>query len=64
MTYVATGGCKFNFSNSILGSDAAILSSGGVELGRIRAIATGGLEIVVGGTVVPLKAAKNAEANR
>ena len=34
MTYVATGGCKFSFSNSILGSGAAIMSSGGVELGR------------------------------
>ena len=64
VTYVATGGYDFSYSGfTVAGSGAAILSSGGVEVGRIRATATG-LEIVVDGTVVPLKAARNADANR
>jgi hypothetical protein len=64
VTYVATGGYEFGFVNGVVGSGVAILTSGEVEVGRIRATAAGALEIVVDSTVVQLKAAKNAEANR
>ena len=53
-TYVASGSYEFNFGNSVVGSGTAILRSNGVEIGRIRATASGQLEIVVDGTVVPL----------
>jgi hypothetical protein len=64
VTYTATGSYQFDLSSSVVGSGAAILSSNGVEVGRIRATAQGALEIVVDGVVVPLKAPKNAASNR
>jgi Carboxypeptidase regulatory-like domain/Immunoglobulin I-set domain len=64
VTYTATGSYQFDLSNSVVGSGSAILTSNGVEVGRIRATAAGLLEIVVDGVAVPLKAPKNAEAIR
>ena len=66
VTYVATGGYEYNVGTNgvIVGSGAAILSSNGVEIGRIRALPSGVTEIVVDGTALPLKAAKNAFLNR
>ena len=66
VTYVGTGSYEYNVSATgvITGSGAAILSSNGVEIGRIRASPSGLTEIVVDGIAVPLKAAKNAPSNR